>query len=984
MKKFLPTILLALILALFSQCEKPSTTKLVDAVNPFIGTGGHGHTYPGATVPFGMVQLSPDTRLKGWDGCSGYHYTDSIIYGFSHTHLSGTGVPDYGDILVMPTVGPAIFNNGANGKEGYRSSFKKNTEAAAPGYYAVHLDKPDVDVQLTATARTGYHQYKYNHTEPDAKSGKLIGSLVLDLTHRDKTLDAGLKMNSLSEIEGFRISEAWAKKQAVYFVMQFSEPILVYEIDSFRTQIRPQMFTNPYLKAVFHFELPEDKTVEVKVGISAVSTENARANLKAENPKWEFETTQAAATADWEQQLSKIKADFVKKEDKENFYTALYHSSIVPNIFSDVNGEYRGMDDSIHVDTSHKKYTVFSLWDTYRAAHPLYTLIERERTVDFIHTFLDHYQQGGRLPFWELWGNETDCMIGYHAVSVIADAYNKGIRDFDAEKALEAMVAFAEKDEYGKRAYIQFGFIPSQFEHESVSKTLEYAYNDWCISQMAQAMDKKDIAATFATRAHYWKNLFDPSTGFFRARENNFWFQPFDPFEVNYHYTEANAWQYAFGCQHDLSGLAAYFEKNGMDLEQRLDSLFVVENTTTGRKQPDITGLIGQYAHGNEPSHHIAYAYNYIGKPAKAQALLRKIMEEQYSNEPDGLSGNEDCGQMSAWYILNALGLYQVAPGQPGFDIGSPLVKNATIQLENGKAIEIKVKNQDEGNVYVEEVSWNGKALDKWQIDYQQLMEGGNLEFVLTASAEKVPGKAPSQTPQIAVEFLPSPAISNGKIAFFEKDTLQLNHPDPEATIWYAFDKAIDWKIYERPIVIDESQLLLVKATKGETESKVIETLLFKIPEAKSLSLLTDYAPQYAASGPNALIDYIKGGKDFRSGQWQGYEGNNLEAVIDYGSSKWASRINIRFFQDENAWIFMPTVVEFYGSNDGTNYTLLGKEENQLHWQEPSSYIHTFSTTVNSSYQYYKVVGVNRGDCPKGHKSEGGKCWIFADELWVE
>ncbi|MCB0663523.1 MAG: glycoside hydrolase family 92 protein, partial [Saprospiraceae bacterium] len=605
-------------------------------------------------------------------------------------------------------------------------------------------------------------------------------------------------------------------------------------------------------------------------------------------------------------------------------------------------------------------------------------------TVDFINTFLNHYEQGGRLPFWELWGNETNCMVGYHAVSVIADAYNKGIIDFDAAKALEAMVAFAEKDEYGKKAYATYGFIPSEMEHESVSKTLEYSYNDWCISQMANAMGKKDIAEHFAIRSQSWKNLFDPTTGFFRARENNFWFRPFDPFEVNYHYTEANAWQYAFGCQHDLAGLATYFKNNGMNLEQRLDSLFSVQNETTGREQADITGLIGQYAQGNEPSHHIAYTYNYVGKPAKAQALLRRIMAEQYSDQPDGLSGNEDCGQMSAWYIMNALGLYQVAPGQPKFDIGSPFVKNATIQLENGKSISIEVENQGAENVYVEEVSWNGTSLPSWQIAYQDLIEGGTLHFTMTASAEKVPSKSASVIPQLEVSFIPSPTIAGGKVAFFEKDTIELNHPDPEASIWYAFDKAIEWQEYDGPIILDDSQLLLVKAMKGGQESKVMETLLFKIPEAKSLRLLTEYAPQYTAGGPNALIDYIKGSKDFRSGQWQGYEGKNLEAVLDYGNPKKAHSINIRFFQDENAWIFMPLSVEFYGSNDGNNFTLLGKEENTLSWDEPGSHIHTFSTNVNSDYQFYKIVGVNRGDCPKGHKSEGGKCWIFADELWLE
>ncbi|MEZ4951150.1 MAG: GH92 family glycosyl hydrolase [Saprospiraceae bacterium] len=986
MKNLIYLTFLILPIFFLSNCTH-STDKnasLVDFVNPFIGTGGHGHTYPGATVPFGMVQLSPDTRLEGWDGCSGYHYTDSIIYGFSHTHLSGTGIPDYGDVLLMPFTGPAIFKNGANGGEGYRSPFKKESEKAAPGYYEVHLDKPNVDVKLTATERTGYHQYHFNHTEKDAKSGKLIGSLMLDLTHRDKTLDAGLKMNSLSEIEGYRISQAWAEEQPVYFVMQFSDPILVYEIDSFRTQIRPQMFKNPYLKMAIHFELPEDKTVEVKVGISAVSTEGARANLKAETQGWDFEKVKKEASEKWETQLSKIKADFSKKDDKVNFYTALYHSSIVPNIYSDVDGQYRGLDRQIHQDTSQTKYTVFSLWDTYRATHPLFTLLETKRTNDFIGTFLNHYEEGGRLPIWELWGNETNCMIGYHAVSVISDAYQKGIKDYDADKALEAMVAFAEKDEFGKRAYIDYGYISSEKEAESVSKTLEYSYNDWCIAQMAKAMGKDEIAQTFSTRSNNWKNLFDPSTGFFRAKKNNFWFSPFNPYEVNFHYTEANAWQYAFACQHDLQGLADLFEGNGRNLESRLDSLYTVDNQTTGRIQADITGLIGQYAHGNEPSHHIAYAYNYLGAPAKTQKMIRQIMSSQYQNQPDGLAGNEDCGQMSSWMVLNALGIYQTAPGNTKFDIGSPLVNDASIHLENGKTISIKANNQSDKNVYVADVKWNGNSLPSWQFDYKDLMQGGTLEFEMTSNEGAVSKKEKSSQPKIEADFVAVPAISNGKIAFFEKDTLSLNHPNKDAAILYSLDKATDWQTYTEPFEIGESTLLFAKAKVGDKESRVIETNLLKIPEVKSLSLLTDYAPQYAAGGPNALIDYIKGGLDFRSGEWQGYEGENLEAVIDFGKEKMVKKAKINFFQDENAWIFMPLEVQFFGSKDGENFKSIGKEECPITWETPGQHIHTFSAKVNAKYRYIKVIGVNRKDCPKGHKSEGGQCWVFADEFWIE
>ena len=486
-------------------------------VNPFIGTGGHGHTYPGATVPFGMVQLSPDTRLEGWDGCSAYHYSDSVVYGFSHTHLSGTGIPDYGDILLMPTVGsPQIKKGSAEDPEsGYCSRFSHETEVAHPGFYQVQLEDYDIGVELTTTLRAGFHRYTFPENA-DA-------NVILDLVHRDKVLESGLTIINDSTVSGYRISDAWARDQRVYFAMIFSQKFSDYQIaeeDEFTE--KKESVEGTSIKAAFQFDTQKSTKLLVKVGISAVSVKNALENVHAEIPQWDFEATQAAALASWDKALGKIEIEGGTNSQQTIFYTALYHSLLNPNTFMDINGEHRDMKgETQQVDpsaTTH--YTIFSLWDTYRASHPLFTLIERERTLEFIHTFLRQYKAGGKLPIWELAGNYTSCMIGYHAIPVIADAYAKGLRDFDAELALEAMQHSAELNELGLEPYRELGYIPADKEAESVSKTLEYAYDDWCIAMMAKEMGKLDIYEKYTKRAQAYKNLFNPESGCFRGRIN--------------------------------------------------------------------------------------------------------------------------------------------------------------------------------------------------------------------------------------------------------------------------------------------------------------------------------------------------------------------------------------------------------------------------------------------------------------------------------
>jgi predicted alpha-1,2-mannosidase len=730
-------------------------------VNPFIGTGGHGHTFPGATVPFGMVQLSPDTRLSGWDGCSGYHYSDNKIYGFSHTHLSGTGCSDYGDILIMPTIGKAAWSN-----KQYASAFQKSTEKATAGYYSVFLEKRKILAELTVTNRTGLHRYTFPASE---ESGILI-----DLTHRDRVNESSITINSDREITGHRVSSNWSSKQQVYFVIQFSKPFLKASIKDgagiFKGQ---QSRIGKNLKAHLQFTTKQGEVILIKVGISPVSIEGARKNLEAEQPGFDFETVHQNAINTWNKELGKIVIESEQLTDKRNFYSALYHAMIAPNIFQDVDGRYRGRDGKIH-QTSSDYYTVFSLWDTYRALHPLLTLIDRKRTGDFVQTFLHQFDQAGLLPIWELGAYETFCMIGYHALPVITDAYLKGIEGIDPQKALQAMRRSAETDEKGLRNYklpgtlltnasffrykkgmshyFKHGYIKHSFMSGSVAKTLEFAYDDWCVAKMAKAIDSVAVYQTYIKRAANYRNVYDTSTVFMRARTKRGFVGGFDPFKASHSvYCEANAWQYSSYVPQDISGLIRL--AGGKErYSQFLDSLFNATSNLKGSLTQDITGLIGQYAHGNEPSHHVAYLYNYTAQPWKTQAITRRIMSELYLDQPEGLPGNEDCGQMSAWYVFSAIGFYPVCPGSDHYAIGSPLFEKATMNLENGKSFTVRAANNSKENVYIQSATLNGAAYSKSFIAYDDIKNGGTLELQMGSSPKKNWGSGAGDVPVTVIE----------------------------------------------------------------------------------------------------------------------------------------------------------------------------------------------------------------------------------------
>ncbi|GAB4487792.1 MAG: GH92 family glycosyl hydrolase [Saprospiraceae bacterium] len=986
-------------------CQLPVVFCQLPFVNPFIGTGGHGHTYPGATAPFGLVQLSPDTRIDmmDWDGCSGYHYSDSIIYGFSHTHLSGTGVADYCDILFMPYTGGAELEP----KE-YASKFKKSKEKAEAGYYSVFLEKDKILAELTATERVGVHRYTF-------PGNRERGHILVDLRHRDEVLDSYMKRVSNREIEGYRISKGWAKEQHVYFVARFSRPFSgskILDMSKSPRETDPAVQSKAIVGLLDFFN--EDDPLVVTVGISGVSIEGARKNLEAECAHFDFEKIKAETQAKWQRQLSKIEVEGGTDDQKTIFYTALYHTMIAPNIWNDVDGQYRGRDNKTHPNPGHDVYTVFSLWDTYRALHPLHTILEPKRTNDFIQTFLRQYEQGGLLPVWELSANETDCMIGNHAIPVIVDAYSKGIRDFDINIALKAMEANTMQNRLGQFPYRFTGFISSEQEPESVSKTLEYAFDDWCIAQMGKFVGNENVYKTYIRRAQNYKNMFDPFSKFFRARSNGGWYAPFDPYEVNFNYTEANAWQYRFAAPQDVSGMMRLLGGREIFASQ-LDSLFLASTKTSGRNQADITGLIGQYVHGNEPSHHIAYLYNYVGQPWKTQLYVRQIMDQMYANRPDGLSGNEDCGQMSAWFVMSAMGFYPVVPGSVEYIIGTPLFEKITLHLDNSKTFVVNAPGVSSQNKYVKNADLNGKSYSKNWFSHKTLTDGGSLKFEMTSQ----PSKWSSEESNLPVSeitdelIVPAPFLLKGERVFQEKQTIGLGCADKEAELYYSFfdpekmkkanpdnsitiegipfqttgEPAPKPRRYTKPIAIEKTIGLSFFAEKNGNrgETAMVSAVFNKIQKGLGARYNTRYSPQYTARGDNGLIDGIRGGADFRTGDWQGFEGVNLDLVIDLSKSQTINKITAGFMQDENAWVFFPTKMQVEISDDGQNFTPAGEVICDIAPTEKGVLQKDFVLDLKGKKaRYVRVVGVSLGKCPDWHKGAGYPCWVFVDEISIE
>lgn len=721
----------------FSACSEKDS-NYTDLVDPFIGTGGHGHTYPGATVPHGLVQLSPDTRTNGWDACSGYHYDDNTLIGFSHTHLSGTGIGDLGDFLFLPFAGKlkTVAPNGDDKESKYGSKFSHNNEKASPGYYRVYLEDYDINAELTASARAGFHRYTFPQSE--------VPGLFIDLSrtiHNRSLADWNLEVIDEYEIQGMKQVHGWAPNRFAFFYAQFSHPFTVEA----KEDAKATLLFSPTKKG---------EEILIKVGISFVDCAGAKNNLLTEIPNWDFEQVRKDAQAEWNKELSKIQIETNDKKAQTIFYSALYHTALEPVISSDIDGRYRTMENKIEQDSAYVNYTIFSLWDTFRALHPLNTIISPDENQAMIRSLIRKSDEGGILPMWELASNYTGCMIGYNSVPVIVDSYLKGQQNFDIEKAYKAVKKTASYDttgmsptinrnilhkdlmSIGKQYKNTIGYIPADAEKQSVAKGLEFAYNDWLIAQFAKELGHKEDCMHFMELSKNYKNYYDPESGFMRGKLlDGSWRTPFDPRRSDHNnddYCEGNAYQWTWFVPHDIDGLATLMGGREV-LTAKLDSLFSTSSELTGENiSADISGLIGQYAHGNEPSHQTIHIYNIIGQAHKAQKLIDEVLQTLYHDEPNGLSGNEDCGQMSAWYVLNSMGFYSYCPGIPYYSIGRPIFDNVKIKLNNGNVFEIKTINNSKTNKYVESVKLNGKDLDVLFFSHKDLMNGGLLEVTMS------------------------------------------------------------------------------------------------------------------------------------------------------------------------------------------------------------------------------------------------------------
>ena len=980
MRKKIVILALAAVSLGFTSCARKET-RLVDYVCPMVGTDFTGHTFPGAAAPFGMVQLSPDTRMDTWEGCSGYHYSDDTIIGFSHTHLSGTGVLDYGDVLLMPVT---RYEADSLDRRLYQSAFSHKKEEAAAGYYSVHLDRWNVLAELTAGPRSGMHRYTF---QEHADGG--TPSIIIDLKHRDVLLSSGIRHESDRVISGFRRSKSWSEDQMVHFYMEFSEPIAEY---------RP--FGEKGALIAF---APGIEQVTVKTGISSVSSENARENLLSDVPEgsFDFDSRRADTEELWEEYLSKvdIRGEGGPGRDRlRTFYTAMYHTAIAPNLFSDVNGEYRGMDRKVHKAEGFDRYTVFSLWDTFRTLHPLLTLIEPERTEDFLRSFLTIYSEGGKLPVWELSGWETNCMIGYNSMPVIAEALSHGIGAEYAAELLDAMVESSCKDEFGIRHYRQRYVVPAEEEHESVSKTLEYAFDDWCIAQVADMLYGQtgeqryaDIRDRYLKYSASYINVWDPETGLMRPMMSGRWLTPFEPTEVNNHYTEANSWQYSFFVPHDVNGHIDLMGGDGAFCA-KLDSLFSAPARTTGRTQVDITGLIGQYAHGNEPSHQTAYLYAFAGQPWKTYSTVRRILNELYTSEPDGLCGNDDCGQMSAWYVMSAIGLYPVTPGSGIYVLSAPVSERTVISLGDDKQLTIRAICEG-GNIssckYISSVRLNGQPWTRSYIRWSDIREGGEIELTLVPEPDPDFGTAPEDRPVSRLDksgFVRNPWFEAPSDIFKGSMEVAVNSGSPDCRTFIKVGNG-RYREYTGPVTLDRTtRLSICSEAPDGSHSPEVSSVFHRMKDDMDITTFCEYNPQYNARGPRGLIDGLRGSVNWKTGGWQGYQDTDFTAVVDLRGVRKARTFGSGYCQDARSWIWMPRYVEYSVSTDGEHFTPVGRVDNTVGEQDYTIQTRDFVLELPAPVEarYVKVFAKNFGTIPSWHLGAGGEGFIFIDEIWVE
>ena len=981
-------------------CLTACQHTLTSYVNPFVGTDGHGHTFPGAILPFGMVQVSPDTRLDGWDGCSAYHYSDDTVYGFSHTHLSGTGCSDYGDLLLMPFTEENGNLPDSLNYSFYKSSFSHRNEKAEPGYYRVVLDRNRVMAELTVHDRNALHRYTFPHA---GRKG-----VVIDLKHRDVVIASRIEFDDSGNcplIRGYRISAAWNPEQHIYFAIKADceiEEIVFYK-DGHRIE-GTKPVSGEDVKAIVYF--PDNvKEATLTVGISSVNLGAPIINLM-QSDGITFQQAKKQAHATWEKALGQIEVEGGSREDRANFYTALYHCMTSPYLYSDADGRYLAMKDrdtncyTIQQAEGRNQYTVFSVWDTYRALHPLLNIVEPERSRDFVLTMLDHYRHSGELTMWELASHETHCMIGYHAVSVILDAMRTGVLDSldenTRQELLDAMVATSNLPILGRTEYARDGFLSSEYENESVSKTLEYAYDDWCIAEYARLIGNDSICRIYTRRCQSWKNIMD-TDGFMHPRRNGAFVTPFNPTEVNNHYTEANSWQYSTYVPHDVEGWVSQI--GGAERAERfLDSLFRGSSKLSGRDQSDITGLIGQYAHGNEPSHHAAYLYAYLGRQWKTAELVRRICTDLYHNTPDGLCGNEDCGQMSAWYVMSALGLYPVCPGSGQYVVGSPLFRKATIHLSSGNDIIINAKGQSAKSCYVHSLRVNGAPYDKAFVTIDQLRDGGTLDFDMSSTPDKEWASSPDARPTSSIdksqEITLAPVFDDWQQSFDGEVEVKLTSSKSggrQDSIFYTLDGSTPTRFstpYTGPITVSNDVTINAVAYNPATGYSAVSTRrLTRTQSDRTLTYITQPAPQYSENGPTGLIDRLHGSANYRIGGWQGWQ-EDCQVVVDLLEPRIVSAVDVECLENMKSWIFFPTRIDVEVSDDNAHWQPFGSTDSRdfavtLERQELST-VHNF--TVQGSpvgARYVRIHAHNYGALPRWHVSAGEQAWLFVDEIEV-
>jgi len=973
------TQMLALLIGLQLSAQDAEWTSVKD-INPFIGTGGHGHTHPSAQAPFGMIQLGPNTRYDGWDGCSGYHYTDSAMYGFTCTHLSGTGVSDYGDLLMLPYSSPT--------KEGDYIKFFKEDEHAQAGYYACILDD-GTRIEATAGDRIGKLRLHY---PPNSSPG-----IMVDLNFRDRVLKQDFSALGDGKFEGRRISEGWAREQHFYFGFE------VTPASDSVWKLSP---------GVYWLALP-DGTVnaEVSIGMSGTSEEGAWKNYHGESAERDFEEIFTETQGKWAEELAKSKVKSALPDQRAIYATALYHAYSVPNLWSDVDGSYRGQDNVIYRDTVNRHYTVFSLWDTYRTAHPLYTITQPERTQEFVYGMLDMYKQRGRLPIWELAGNETDCMIGYHSVSVLADAIAKGYHT-DTALTLEAMRATAEMDVFGLGAYQESGFLSIEDESESVSKTLEYAYDDACIAWTAQRFEDWNTYMAYDQRSSAYRSLIDPESGYVRPRTNGDFYSPYNPREVNNHFTEANAFQYSFSPVHDIEGWMEVLTnfrgarenwnnlprkkqkllvKSRHDvLEDLLDGLFYASSHTTGRDQADITGLIGQYAHGNEPSHHIAYLYNATNNPRRTSYWVHRILGSQYQNAPDGLSGNEDCGQMSAWYVMASMGMYPLVPGKPDYQISTPWWDAIHLELPNGKELDITV--EDVGT-YIMDYDRG----DSTQIPYQkryfthdELIEGGHWKVKRGdepsdwGKVYRYATKMKNPTPPAPIVRIPRTFTGTAQVEII---------PTGQYDLWqYHSYENVKWKKDRKGRIrigtaYDDGFVTAITPHFGYG-NHVARAVFSKRDDNLEAAWVVGHAsPQYTAGGPEAMVDGITGDTDWRKGHWVGVQGHDATLEITLKKSKQVQTVHVGILKDIRAWIAAPQRVEvqvLYEGDDQWHFFGAMEMDNPLGQEESVRHDVVLSNPRTDLVKAIRITYTNAGRLQDWHPGAGHQSYFFTDEVRLE